>query len=170
MENLEIRFLEEDVETTDLREVVNKASLNISKVIDIEALKAWSRKEDLEIMFFGSRVRLQEKKDSDLDIMVFGREEANINEAEKDTIYKTIKSFVLDERIDLDVFLNLSTADDLYGVYLGKDYSDEHYCDYGYYYRDIVSCIHITKDECYYEILDSLEDIYSDGVFFELVY
>lgn len=166
---------EEQILTKGQQETVELVMKNISNIIDMDNLKAWCKKNEVkEVIIFGSRTRLQEKEDSDLDIMIVNCPEiknmdsSNYIRKQREVINNLYGSFldcILDKSIELDFKLNTSCDDAYYGITFGTDDSEDGEVDFYFSWEDIPSYISVTEDDISFTFMVDLSDVFDGDVF-----
>ena len=159
--------------------LVEKCFSNISSILDIENAMSWCNKNNIySIMIFGSRTRLHETENSDLDIMITDcnklDEFNNDNYLEKqkelvDTLYQSFfNNVVKDKNIELDFKLNVNrfTWEGYNGLTANTiGISEDN--DFCFDERDIPSYFEVYKDKVCFIIAGCLdiEDIFDESSF-----
>lgn len=171
----ELSFMyEEEVLTGRQRELVDTVINNINQILNLNGLKKWCEKSDVgELIIFGSRTTLLNRKDSDLDIMVSsyqieGVTEDNFIKVQRNAINKLFHSFgayVLDKSIELDFKLNISQDEDYYGITYLEEIDDCGEVDFCFQAGDIPSYISITKDKIAFTFAEPLDYVFDEASF-----
>ena len=162
--------------------LVEKAFNNISSILDIENAINWCNENKIySIIIFGSRTRLHETEESDLDLIITDCDELNSfnndNYLEKqkelvDSLYESfLNKVVKDKNIELDFKLNVNgfTCEGYYGLDANTPGISEDN-DFWFEYRDIPSYFEIKKDEVCFIIADEVdvEDVFDENSFLKI--
>lgn len=162
--------------------LIEKSFSNISSILDIENAMNWCNENKVHsVIIFGSRTRLHETENSDLDIMITDCDTLNDfnndNYLEKqkelvDTLYKSFfHKVVKNKNIELDFKLNVNrfyeegyNGIDANTIGISED-NDFYFC-----YQDIPSYFEIEKDKICFRIAEGLniEDVFDENSFLEV--
>ncbi|MDF2879982.1 MAG: hypothetical protein K0R54_539 [Clostridiaceae bacterium] len=152
---------------------------NLEKIIDLKKVEYYLYKYKIkELIIFGSRTRLHERENSDLDIMVLSYEkeisEDNYVEEQRQylkNLYMGFVEIVKDTSIVLDFKLNLFDDYDNYGgLTYNADFSDNGVeCDFIFETSDLPSYVSFTKDEIKFVLEKNAIDIFDGNKFKKVV-
>lgn len=146
-------------EQADAIHAVHRVMNHIQTVIDLPAVQKWCAENQAKAMLFGSRTKNLQRKDSDLDVIVFANETIQKQQIPNylETHHGEFQTF-LKQPIKLDFKLDTCDTDCYAGfTYTGKNEIPEE-LDYIFAWDDIPSFIYIEHDFITFDIT-SISDV-----------